>query len=57
LQYQSAKCRNGKGNDQPLLVRIDTNGGHGSGKPLAMQIEEYSDIWSFVMFNLEMSID
>lgn len=57
LQYQSKKCRNGIGNDQPLLVRIDTNGGHGSGKPLAMQIEEYSDIWSFVMFNLGMTID
>ncbi len=57
LQYQSAQCINGKGNDQPLMVRIDTNGGHGSGKPLAMQIEEYSDIWSFVMFNLEMTMD
>lgn len=56
LQYQSTKCRNGLGNEMPLMVRIDTNGGHGSGKPLAMQIEEYTDIWSFVMYNLGMKI-
>jgi prolyl oligopeptidase len=56
LQYQSNSCndRNKKGN--PLMVRIDTKGGHGSGKPLAMQVEEYADIWSFVFFNLGMEI-
>jgi len=36
----------------PVLVRIDTNAGHGAGKPTTKQIEEYSDIWSFVFYNL-----
>ncbi len=36
----------------PVLIRIDTNGGHGSGKPTMQQIEEYSDIWAFVFENL-----
>ncbi len=38
----------------PVLVRIDTNAGHGSGKPTSKQIDEYSDIWSFVFYNLGM---
>ncbi len=38
----------------PVLVRIDTNAGHGAGKPTTKQIEEYSDIWSFVFYNLGM---
>jgi len=38
----------------PVLVRIDTNAGHGSGKPTSKQIDEFSDIWSFVFYNLGM---
>jgi prolyl oligopeptidase len=38
----------------PVLVRIDTNAGHGAGKPTSKQIEEYADIWSFVFQNLGM---
>ncbi len=40
----------------PVLVRIDTNAGHGAGKPTTKQIEEYSDIWSFVFYNLGMKL-
>lgn len=36
----------------PVLVRIDTNAGHGAGKPTSKQIEEYADIWSFIFYNL-----
>ncbi len=38
----------------PVLVRIDTNAGHGAGKPTTKQIDEYADIWSFVFYNLGM---
>jgi len=40
----------------PTLVRIDVNAGHGAGKPTSKQIDEWSDIWSFVMFNLGMKM-
>jgi prolyl oligopeptidase len=43
-----------KGNN-PVLVRIDTNAGHGAGKPTSKQIEEFADIWSFVFHNLGMT--
>lgn len=46
--------KNQKGNN-PVLVRIDTNAGHGAGKPTSKQIEEYADIWSFVFYNLGMT--
>jgi prolyl oligopeptidase len=37
-----------------MLIRIETNAGHGAGKPTSKQIEETTDIWSFVMYNLGM---
>ncbi|MBN2764841.1 MAG: S9 family peptidase [Paludibacteraceae bacterium] len=38
----------------PSLIRIDTNAGHGAGKPIAKVIDAQADMWSFVMFNLGM---
>ncbi|GAB6975555.1 prolyl oligopeptidase family serine peptidase [Prevotella falsenii] len=38
----------------PVLIRIDSKAGHGSGKPLAKQLEEQADIYSFIMKNLGM---
>lgn len=39
--------------DNPVLIRIDVDAGHGSGKPLNMRVEEWADIWSFVFENTE----
>jgi prolyl oligopeptidase len=41
--------------DQPILIRIDKNAGHGSGKPTDKQIEEFADIWAFVFYNMGMT--
>ncbi len=41
----------------PVLIRIDTNAGHGAGKPTAKVIDEATDIWSFVMQGLGMKVD
>lgn len=46
----------------PALIRIDVNAGHagttvlGSSKPIAKQIEEQTDIFSFLMYNLGMTM-
>jgi prolyl oligopeptidase len=44
-----------KGNN-PVLIRIDKKTGHGAGKPTAKQIEEWTDVWSFVFYNLGMEM-
>lgn len=38
--------------DLPVLIRIETNAGHGAGKPITKQIEENTDIWAFVFHHL-----
>ena len=39
---------------QPMLIRIQTDAGHGAGKPTSMVIQEQADRWAFVMENLGM---
>ncbi|MCA5006610.1 prolyl oligopeptidase family serine peptidase [Sphingobacterium bovistauri] len=36
----------------PVLIRIDTNAGHGAGKSTAMQIAEHADKWAFMFQNM-----
>jgi prolyl oligopeptidase len=40
--------------DNPMLIRIDTQAGHGAGKPTSKQIEEWADVLSFTMFHVGM---
>ncbi|MBK9796256.1 MAG: S9 family peptidase [Holophagaceae bacterium] len=40
----------------PVLTRIETNAGHGSGKPTAKQIAERADEWAFLVKNLGMQL-
>lgn len=40
----------------PVLIRIDTGAGHGAGKPVTKQIEEQTDIFSFLFHNLGMPL-
>ena len=42
--------------DNPVLVRIGSKAGHGAGKPTAKIIDEVTDLWSFVFYNLGMTL-
>jgi prolyl oligopeptidase len=42
------------GPDQPILLRIETQAGHGSGKPITKQVEEWADIMTFLFWQLGM---
>ncbi len=37
--------------DNPVMIRIETNAGHGAGKPVSKTIEEQADIFAFTLFN------
>ena len=37
--------------EAPVLIRIDTNAGHGAGKPTAKRIEEAADTYAFIFEN------
>jgi prolyl oligopeptidase len=37
----------------PVMIRINTDAGHGAGKPTDMVISEYSDVWAFIYNNLD----
>ena len=38
--------------DSPVLIRIETNAGHGAGKPTSMIIDEQADKWAFTLHNM-----
>ena len=38
--------------DNPVLIRIETDAGHGAGTPVSKTIEQYADIFSFTLYNM-----
>ena len=38
--------------NNPTLIRIETNAGHGAGTPVAKTIAQYADIFGFTLFNM-----
>jgi prolyl oligopeptidase len=47
----AAVLQHGQGGDNPVLIRIDTNSGHGASST-AKSIEQTADIHSFILWNL-----
>jgi prolyl oligopeptidase len=47
-----AEARNGTSRTRPILLRIESKAGHGAGKPVTKQIEESTDVYSFLFWQL-----
>src|SRR5207253_10961844 len=47
-----AEAANGQSRERPILLRIEPKAGHGAGKPITKQIEEGTDIYSFLFWQL-----
>ena len=47
-----AEAKNGASHQKPILLRIETKAGHGQGKPVTKQIEENTDMYSFLFWQL-----
>ena len=48
-----ARLQAANASDAPIILRYDTDAGHGGGKPLSKTIDEWVDIWSFAFDQLE----
>ena len=47
----AAKLQACQAGTKPVLIRIETDAGHGAGKPVSKIIEEQADMWSFMFYN------
>ena len=48
----AAELQEKQNGDNPTLIRIETNAGHGAGTPVSKTIEQYADIFGFTFFNM-----
>ena len=38
--------------DSPVLIRIEKRAGHGAGTPVSKRIDQYADIFGFILYNM-----
>ena len=48
----AAELQEKQAGQNPVLIRIETNAGHGAGTPVSKTIEQYADIFGFTLFNM-----
>ncbi len=48
----AAELQEKQAGENPTLIRIETNAGHGAGTPVSKTIEQYADIFGFTLFNM-----
>lgn len=48
----AAELQDKQAGNNPVLIRIETNAGHGAGTPVAKTIEQTADIFGFTLFNM-----
>ncbi|HVL40383.1 MAG TPA: prolyl oligopeptidase family serine peptidase [Fimbriimonadaceae bacterium] len=52
----AAALQHGQGGEAPVLIRIETDAGHGGGKPTAKIIDEVADVYTFLVRSLRMTL-
>ena len=48
----AAELQSKQTGDNPILIRIETDAGHGAGTPVSKTIEQYADMFGFTLFNM-----
>jgi prolyl oligopeptidase len=48
----AAELQSKQAGKNPTLIRIETDAGHGAGKPTSKTIEEQTDIYGFTLYNM-----
>ncbi len=52
----AARLQAATSSEQPILLRLETKAGHGAGKPRAKVVEEMTDTWSFIFWQLGLEV-
>ena len=50
----TAELQAANGGPNPILLRIESKAGHGAGKPISKLVDEWTDIYSFLFWQLGM---
>ena len=48
----TARLQAASGSGEPVLLRVETEAGHGAGKPRHKILDERTDVWSFIFWQL-----
>ncbi len=48
----AAELQSKQSGTNPVLIRIETDAGHGAGTPVDKTIEQYADIYAFTLYNM-----
>ena len=48
----AAELQDKQAGENPVLIRIETNAGHGAGTPVSKTIQQYADIYGFTLWNM-----
>ena len=48
----AAELQEKQAGPNPVLIRIETDAGHGAGTPISKTIEQYADIFGFTLYNM-----
>jgi prolyl oligopeptidase len=48
----AAELQSKQAGNNPVLIRIETDAGHGAGTPISKTIEQYADIYGFTLYNM-----
>ena len=48
----AAELQNKHKGKNPVMIRIETNAGHGAGTPVTKSIDQYADIFGFTLYNM-----
>lgn len=48
----AAELQSKQAGNNPALIRIETDAGHGAGTPVSKTIEQYTDIYGFALYNM-----
>ncbi|MEO0731533.1 MAG: prolyl oligopeptidase family serine peptidase, partial [Bacteroidota bacterium] len=48
----AAELQDKQAGDNPVIIRIETDAGHGAGTPVSKRIEQAADMFGFTLYNM-----